>query len=64
MFDFLFVFRGVSRRVDAQALFEHVHAGLGLTALDLRQPVLFLLLPSFQNLNHSLVVALHLFLFL
>lgn len=64
LFDPFLVLGGAARRVDAEALLEHGHAGLGFTTLDLRQPVLLQLLPSFQNLNHSLIVALHLFLLL
>lgn len=36
LFDPLSVFRVAARRVNAQALLEHRHAGLGLAALDLR----------------------------
>lgn len=64
LFDLLSVLGGAARGVDAKALLEHGHPGLGLAALDLRQPVLLLLLPGFQVLDHPLVVALHLFLLL
>jgi len=50
--------------VDAEALLEHGHAGLGLAALDLGQPALLLLLLGLQDLDHPLVVALHLLLLL
>lgn len=64
LFDLLSVLGGAARRVDAETLLEHGHAGLGLTSLDLWQTVLLLLLTSFQDLNHSLIVALHMFLLL
>lgn len=64
LFDLLSVLGGAARGVDAKALLEHGHPGLGLAALDLGQPVLLLLLPGFQVLDHPLVVALHLFLLL
>ncbi len=64
LFDLLSVLRGASCGVDAEALLKHGHAGLGLAALDLGHSVLLLLLPTFQNLDHSLIVALHLFLLL
>lgn len=64
LFDLLSVLGGAARGVDAKALLEHGHPGLGLAALDLRQPVPLLLLPGFQVLDHPLVVALHLFLLL
>lgn len=64
LFDLLSVLGGAARRVDAKTLLEHGHPSLGLATLDLRQPVLLLLLPGFQVLDHPLVVALHLFLLL
>ncbi|MEQ2157771.1 hypothetical protein GOODEAATRI_005244 [Goodea atripinnis] len=51
-------------RIDAEALLEHGHAGLRLIALVLRQTAFLLLLSILKELDHSLVVALHLFLFL
>lgn len=61
LFDLLPVFGGAACGVDADALLEHGHAGLRLAALDLRQPALLLLVPRPQVLDHSLVVALHVF---
>lgn len=60
----LAVFCGASAGVDPQALLEHGHACFGLAALDLGQPVLLLLLSGLEQLDHTLVVALHLLLLL
>lgn len=64
LFDLLPALGRAASGVDAEALLKHGHAGLGLAALDLWQSVLLLLLPGFNDLNHPLVVALHLLLLL
>lgn len=64
LLDLLAVLRRVPGGVDLQALLEHDHACFALAALDLGESVLLLLLSSFEELNHALVIALHLFLFL
>lgn len=61
LFDPLPLFAGADCWVDADALLKDGQTGLCLAALDLRQPVLLLLLPRFQILDHPLVVALHVF---
>ncbi len=60
----LAVFCRVPAGVDPQALLEHGHACLGLAALDLGQSVLLLLLSGLEQLDHTLVIALHLLLLL
>lgn len=64
LFDLLPVLGRAASGVDSEALLEHSHAGLGLATLDLWQSVLLLLLPGFNNLNHPVIVALHLLLLL
>lgn len=64
LFDLLPVLWRAASGVYAEALLKHGHAGLGLATLDLWHSVLLLLLPDFNNLNHPLVVALHLLLLL
>lgn len=61
LFDPVPLFAGAEGRVDADALLKDGQAGLGLAALDLGQPALLLLLPRLHDLDHPLVVALHVF---
>lgn len=61
LLDSLPLFGGADCWVDADALLKDGQTGLCLTALDLGQPALLLLLPRFQVLDHPLIVALHVF---
>lgn len=60
LFDLLSILGGAADGVDAETLLENGHARFPFAVLDLGQAISLLLLPTFQHLHHTTVIALHL----